>query len=271
MNKPQSTNGKVERAARLHWVRLGDMHIPPMAQRTKLNQSRVDHIVADLDLEQIGAPTVNERAGKFYIIDGWHRTEALRQYGFTEDDKIQCWAYSDLSEQDEAERFLKLNDTLAVDALSKFRASVHAERAVECDIDRIVRAQGLIVTRDKIDGAIGAVGTLIRIYHRNGPAVLSRTLRIIRDAYGTPGLDAAVLDGIAYLCGRYNGDLDDEVVIDRLNKTLGGVSGLLNRANQLRLNTGKPRGHCVAAAAVDITNAGRGGKKLPSWWREDVA
>jgi len=27
----------------------------------------------------------------------------------------------------------------------------------------------------------------------------------------------------------------------------------------------------IAAAAVEIINAGRGGKKLPSWWREDAA
>lgn len=37
-----------------------------------------------------------------------------------------------------------------------------------------------------------------------------------------------------------------------------------------RKQTGNAKGHCVAAAAVDINNRGRGGKKLPSWWREDA-
>jgi len=37
----------------------------------------------------------------------------------------------------------------------------------------------------------------------------------------------------------------------------------------LRNQTGNPKGHCVAAAAVDIYNGGRGGRKLPSWWRTD--
>lgn len=270
MSDQKSTNnGKVERAARLKWVPLGLMYPPPMAQRDKLNLSRVDHIAANLDLEQIGTPTVSERGGKFYLIDGWHRTEALRQFGFDETDKIQCWCYTGLTEQEEAERFLKLNDTLAVDALSKFRVSVNAGRLVESDVDRIVRAQGLSVTRDKIEGGIAAVGTLLRIYNRAGAKVLARTLRIVRDAYGDAGLEAAVLDGIGFLCGRYNGDLDDQLAIVKL-KAKGHIA-LLQSAEVLRRQTGSSRGHCVAAAAVEIINAGRGGKKLASWWREEAA
>lgn len=32
----------------------------------------------------------------------------------------------------------------------------------------------------------------------------------------------------------------------------------------------RARGHCVAAAAVDVINSGRGGNKLPSWWKTDA-
>jgi hypothetical protein len=46
----------------------------------------------------------------------------------------------------------------------------------------------------------------------------------------------------------------------------GGVNGLLGRAEQIRRQTGNPKNHCVAAAAVEAINRGRGGKKLPSWW-----
>lgn len=48
----------------------------------------------------------------------------------------------------------------------------------------------------------------------------------------------------------------------------GGVNGLLNKAEVIRRSTGNAKGHCVAAAAVEIINAGRGGKKLPSWFRD---
>jgi hypothetical protein len=261
--------GRVEREARLHWVPVSLMAVSPLAQR-ELNQARVDHIVADFDLEQLGTPTVSKRDGHFYIIDGQHRVEALKAIGYTEQ-KVQCWTYEGLSETDEAEKFLKLNDTLTVNAMAKFRVGIQAGRLVECDIDRIVRAQNLRVSADKLDGSIQAVGTLRRIYQRAGARVLSRALRIVRDAYGDPGLESAVLDGIGYLCGRYNGELEDEVAVLKLSKALGGVNGLLNKAEVIRRETGNAKGACVAAAAVDIINAGRGGKKLPSWWRENEA
>lgn len=257
--------GRVERTARLKWVPIALMRVSPLAQR-ELNQAWVDKLTADLDLEQLGTPTVNERDGHYYIVDGQHRIEALKAFGFG-DEKVQCWVYEGLSEEEEAETFLKLNSVLTVDAMSKFRVGVQAGREIECDIDRIVRAQGLKVSRD--DDGIGAVGTLRRVYVRSGPATLSRTLRIIRDAYGTSGLESAVIDGLGLVCGRYNGQLDDDVAVARLSSAHGGVSGLLGRAQVIREKTGQPRGHCVAAAAVEFVNRGRGGKKLTPWWRID--
>ncbi|MDP9102232.1 MAG: hypothetical protein M3N21_08825 [Actinomycetota bacterium] len=266
MAQPSSKN-RVEREARLRWVPIALMAVSSLAQR-ECNQARVDHLAADFDLEQLGTPTVNHRGGQFWIIDGQHRIEALKQIGWG-DQQVQCWAYEDLTEQEEAERFLKLNDVLAVNAMSKFRTAVTAGREVECDIDRIVRAQGLVVSRDKIPGAIGAVGTLRRIYDRAGPGVLGRALALARDAYGDSGMDASVLDGLGLMVGRYDPDLDIPAVVLKLRNAFGGVHGLLGKAETLRRTTGNQKAHCVAAAAVEIVNQGRGGKKLPAWWREE--
>lgn len=261
------TSNKVEREARLKWVPIPKMRVSPLAQR-EVNQARVDSIAANLDLEQIGTPTVSERDGYFYVIDGQHRVEALKQYGFA-DDSIQCWTYLGLTEEEEAEKFLKLNDTLAVNAMAKFRVGVQAGREMETDIDRIVRAAGLRVSADKIEGAVRAVGTLRRVYERNGAATLARSLRIIRDAYGDPGLESTVIDGIGLLCGRYNGQLDDARTVKQLSSAAGGVNGLLNAAEVTRRQTGNPKGQCVAASAVELINRGRGGTKLPSWWKTE--
>lgn len=260
---------RVQREAALKWVPIGLMRVSPLAQR-ELNTNRVDRIVATFDLEQIGAPTVNRRGGHYYIIDGQHRIEALRAIGWS-DQQVQCWTYEGLSESEEAEKFLKLNDVLAVPALAKFRVAVQAGRDMECAIDRIVQANGCKVTADKVEGGISAVGTLIRIFQRTDGKTLGRALQIILNAYGTPGLEADVLDGIGYLCGRYNGDLEDQVAAAKLGKIHGGVNGLRNRANVIREKTGLTRGHSIAAAAVDVINAGRGGKKLANWFREDAA
>ena len=264
------TGKRVEREARLRWVPFGKMRVNPLAQR-ELNAARVDKLVAEMELERIGNPTVNAREEHFYIIDGQHRVEALKKWmgdGAWEDQTIQCWTYDDLSEEDEAEVFLKLNDTLTVAVFEKFRVGVKSGRVEENDIDRIVRAQGLRISRDKGNGAIRAVGTLRKVYHQS-PAALARGLRIIRDAFGDAGLEAPVIEGLGLLCHRFNGELDEPTAVAKLSNAHGGLNGLINQAERLRQQTGNPRAHCIAAAAVETYNRGRGGKKLPSWWRAD--
>lgn len=266
-NKKNGTT-RVERVARLRWVSIDKMRVSAMAQR-ELNQARVDHLAAHFDPEQIGHPVVSERDGNYWIIDGQHRIEALKQIGWG-DQSVQCEVYDGLTDTDEAELFLVRNDTLTVHALDKFKVGVNADRAVETDINRIVLSNNLVVSRDKIPGAIAAVGTLQRVYKRGGGPILSRTLRIVRDAYGDPGMEAAVIDGLGHLCQRYNGDLNDSEAVAKLTKAHGGVNGLLGKAENIRRKTGNPKALCVAAAAVEIINSGKGGKKLPSWWKSDA-
>lgn len=256
---------RVESLARLRWVPIAQMKVSPVAQR-ELKQSRVDHLVATFDPEALGHPTVNERDGAFYVIDGQHRIEAMRQIGWG-DQQVQCWTYMGLSDESMAEQFLKCNDYLAVSAFDRFTKGVNAGRAVETEIDRVTRANGCVITREEVPGGVGAVGTVRRIFDRAGSAVLGRTYRICTGAYGDPGLDAPVLDGIAHLCQRFNGDLDDDAAVKKLSGAHGGVNGLLGKAEQMRRATGAPKAHCVAAAAVVIINQGRGGKKLPDWFK----
>lgn len=261
----ESTRSKrVQRDARLRWVPIPQMRVPEHAQRD-LNQARVDHLAASLDLEQLGTPTVNFRDDWYWIIDGQHRIAALRQYGF-DDDSVQCWTYEGLTEDEEAEKFLKLNDTLIVNAFDKFTKGVQAGRAAESTVNSIVLAQDCVVSKEKVPGRIQCVGTLMRVHKRSGDEVLARTLHIIRDAYGDSGFEAPVIDGIGHLCGRYNGLIDAATAVDRLSKAHGGVKGLLNRAEDLRGRTGNAKGQCVAAAAVEILNRGKG-RKLPNWWK----
>lgn len=266
MTQNATAQNKVERTATLKWVPIGLMCVSPLAQR-ELVEARVDKMAASFDPELIGTPTVSYRDGKWFIVDGQHRIETMRSVGWG-DQRVQCWTYEGLTEAEEAEMYLALNDTLAQTAFDKFRIAVVAGREIETDIDRIVRAQNLTVTRDRIEGGIRAVGTLVRVYKRGGPRVLARTLRIIRDAYGTYGFESAVIDGIGYLCDRYNGELQDELAVAKLGNLHAGVNGLLNKAEHIRRSTGQSLGQSVAAAAVEVINSGKGGKKLATWFRD---
>lgn len=256
---------RIEREARLRWVPINAMKVSPLAQR-ELNEAWVDKLAADMQLEDLGYPTVSHRDGSYYVIDGQHRVEALRKLGFT-DEKLEVWTYDGLTEQQEADKFLVLNAQLTIATMDRFLVAVTAEREIETDIQRIVRANNLVISGQRIPGAIGAVGTLRRIYTRSGPKNLARTLKIVRDTYGDPGLVQPVLDGIGLMCQRFNGQLDDATAVQKLGTAFGGVNGLLGKAEKEKSRTGAPLAHCVAAAATDTINAGKGGKKLPSWWK----
>lgn len=259
----------ITRSTTIKDVPLAKMSVSDLSQRTR-NDARVDHLLNDFDIDQIGYPIVSERDGHFFIIDGQHRIEALKRWlgkGW-ETQKIACAVYSGLTLAQEAEMFLRHNDVLQVNAFSKFNVAVSAGREVEVAIRKVVEAQGLNIAQGGAPGSIGAVGTLLRVYNRSNGETLGRALRIIRDAFGDAGLEASVIDGVGHLCKRYNGLLDEQVAKAKLGATRGGVKGLLNRAEEIRLRTGGARGPSIAAAAVEIINSGRGGNKLPSWWGE---
>jgi hypothetical protein len=259
--------GRIGRQARLRWVPLERMRVNPLAQRD-LNRARVAELAAHFDAEQMGAPVVSHRGDWFFLLDGQHRVAALKEWlGSWDGQQVQCWCYEGLTEAEEAAKFLALNNTLTVNAFAKFKVAIQAGREAESDVDRIVRALDLRIARG--NGGICAVATLNRVYARGGAAVLSRTLRIIRDAYGEAGLDGPVIDGIGLLVQRYDGQLSERRAVDRLASAHGGVSGLISRAGRLRQSTGNPQAQCVAAAAAEVINRGTGGKKLPSWWRPE--
>lgn len=259
----------VRKNRELQFVRLGQMRISSMAQR-KFNQQWADGLLANMDIDQIGTPEVSFRDGYYYITDGQHRIDALKRWlgqGW-EDQSVQCWVATGLGEKDEAEIFLKLNNRKIVDSFNKFKVAVIAGHPAEIAIKGIVESEKLCVSQDTTPGAIGFVSTLMNVYKRNGGEPLRRSLRIARDAYGDPGLQASVIDGFGLLCHRYNGVLDERSSITSLSGAHGGVNGLLGMAEQLRQKTGNSKAHCVAAAAVIIVNRGRtGAKKLPDYWK----
>ena len=235
-----------------------------------LKPARVELLLSQFDLEQFGLPVVNLRDGAYWIVDGQHRLETLKRWldkGW-ENQKIECRAYTGMTEKEEADMFDRLNNQLQVTTFDKFKVRVTAHRQTETAVQRAVEKQGLKISRTKGDGSIQAVATLVRIYERSDTEILGRALRITRDAFGDAGFTSAVLDGIGHLCQRYDGVLNESKSIEQLRAMRGGVGGLTSRAEVLRKQTGNQLSHCVAAAAVDVINRG-GGRKLPSWWSDN--
>lgn len=252
-------------------VPLAQMRINPLAQR-ELTGGRVEQLAADFNPDALGHPTVNQRGAIYNVVDGQTRIEALKRFlGDWKDQKVECIVYADLSDQEEAELFLELNNTRVVKAYAKFMVGVTAKRAAEIEVLRAVEKCGLAISHANSDNAVSAVSTLMRVHDRSDTRTLMRALTITHRAFGAPGLTAPVIDGVAYVCQRYNGKLDDESAIERLNSMRGGVGALMAAADVLKKQTHKPLPQCVAAAIVDSLNRKRGGNKLPTWWNEGAS
>lgn len=261
---------KIKRQAQLRTIKLGDIRISPAAQRD-VNTARVNKIVDSLDMERLGTLTVSSRDGFYWLIDGQHRYTALKEFfgeGY-EEWEVTAWTYFDLTEDQEAEKFLQHNEVLAVSAYDRYKVGVTAGRLLENDVDRIVRSLGLKVARAQSHGSISAVTALTSVYKKHGPRGLVGTLHTIREAFGDRGFESVIISGLALFRGRYDGRIDDERLIKKLNATSGGVKGILNRAALIRENVGQPVPSCVAAAITEVYNAGlRGTSSLGSWWKD---
>ena len=264
MNKPT----RFERQALKEWVPLVDLKINEFAQR-ELNQARVDRLAAEFDPELIGLPTVSERDGAHYIVDGQHRVEAYKQWLDSEwqDQLVECEVYSGLTESEEADLFDRLNDVLAVHSFDRFRIRLNAERPDEVAVAAEIEKAGLNISKSSSPGTVSAVGTLRRIYKRSDADTLGRTLRLVYEGFGDMGLTGTVIDGVAHLCQRYGTTLDDERAVQKFLGLRGGINAFLSRVEHLKQQTNAQKPHCVAATAVEVINSGKGGKKLPPWWQ----
>lgn len=256
----------------LRWVPLDDIRYPEEGNGQRdCRSGRVARITSrGFDLDLMGYPVASQRDGHYWVLDGHARIEALKVWlGEWHGQTVQCRVYVGLTVSDEAGIFLQLNDFTQVTAMQKFKNAVTNDRPVETDIDRIVRAHGLVVSREsKRDDSVSCVTACANVYQRSGPAVFAQTVRVTRDAYGKPGFTSPVVEGLGMLCTRYNGQLVESDAVKKLGAVRGGVNGLLGRAQTIRRQTDAALKEAIAAAAVDIINTGQAnGSKLKPWFK----
>ena len=260
------TQNKHQRQSRLEWVATSQMHVSPTAQR----EFRENHPVlsAEFNPEAMGFVVVNKRDDRYWIVDGQHRVEAFRRWVGSDDQQIQCEVYHDLSESEEAELFLTKDERKAIRPFDKFRIGVHAGRELESDVDRVVSSQGLRVSTDSNENSIAAVTALRTVYKSAGAVGLGKTLRVLRDGFEGDGgkFASELIRGVGLVCQRYNGQVPEDVLVEKLAGVRGGSPALVRKANIIKAKTGRPKADCIAAAVVETYNSGRGGKKIPGWF-----
>jgi hypothetical protein len=205
-------------------------------------------------------------------VDGQHRIYALKQNGF-EHDIVDCEVFENMTEPEMAEVFLGRNNNKLVPVFEKFKVACTARRPRELTIYRVVEDNDLHISKEREDGCISAVGSLLKVYDTHGETVLAQTLRTIRDAYQSDrsAFDRSVIEGLGLVFNRYNGRTNEKELSTSLSRSVQGVRGLLRRAHVQRDRTGNSLTQCVAAAVVESYNKGLNSnsrKRLPSWWKQ---
>ena len=232
---------------------------------------------AELDLNKIGTVVVNLREGRFLTIDGQHRVFALTDNGFTDPGcVIDCRVYENLTDEQMAGMFVDLNNTKHVSSFQKFRSSLKNARPRETAIAGVVELNDCKISQLHEDRCISSVSALYRIYDRSGPEVLGRVVRVLRDSFeGDPSaFDSTLMDGTGMVFHRYDGRVNEQMMIRQLGGSTRGVRGMLRRAEVVRARLGTIKTQCVASVVVEAYNKGVGArsrKRLPPWWKQDTA
>jgi hypothetical protein len=244
-------------------IPIQQTRVSPSAQRQQ-KAWHVQNIAKSFDPDRLGVITTSLRDGVYYVVDGAHRIAAAKLAGL-EEHKITAHVYEGLSEKDEAELFLVLNDVRPVSKLDKFKVSVTAGEPSAVAIKSIAGSLGYRVAFGGA-GCITAVSPLERTYVNGGANALYTLIFVIRETYGDTGMKAPVLDGIGRVAANYSELIDAGRMIERLSKLPGGLNGLLGKANAKKEDTGASLGNCVAWAVVETYNSGRSKvAKLPKW------
>jgi hypothetical protein len=197
MNANKTTSQSIRQIA------LSDME-PESGYQRATNPTQVENIVRRFDETKLGTLTVSERDGKYHIIDGAHRSKALRKLGYTH---APCVVFTGLTFEQEAEYFRSQNqDKRLIKPIEFFKAGLVSGDEQCVTINRIIRSNGFRVGNGNKDFyKIAAIQALFTIADEYGFETLDDTLCLLACTWnGVPkASQAESLLGVAEFVSRY--------------------------------------------------------------------
>ena len=168
------------------------------------NARQVNNIVRKFDEAKLGTLTVSEREGKYRLIDGAHRSRALRILGYTH---APCVVLSGLTYEQEADYFRRQNqDKRLLTPGDLFKAGLASGDEKCIKINRIVKANGFHIGSGNGNFYdLASVQTLYKIVEDFGYDVLDSTLFLIANTWGgiAKASQRETLLGVAEFVRRY--------------------------------------------------------------------
>ncbi len=239
---------------------IRSLSFDPSYQR-EISPAKIKKLVREWNDEAVGVIHVSIRENDgAYVVDGNHRVHAAIEKGLSEM-KAACLVYRDLTQEAEAQLFLSLNDQKTISIYDRYKAGLIAKDPVCIGIRRTLDHYGLAISNGSTEGSVRCIGEVMDIYKKD-PRSLDAVCLILTEAWGTriTAFENVVVGGVGKVVGRYNGELDQSVLVKKLAGYRGGPSALAGDARGLsdyRPGTGVKR----AAAEIIIETYNRGRRK----------
>lgn len=252
-------------------VPANELRVDRRVQRDDLNLKKIETITANFNEDALGVITVSRRVNDGdYIIDGWHRTQAVKEKDV--EFLLTCRVFEGLTLVQEAEMFLALNTADKPSLLEKFKVRLTAEDPDSLTIDKITRDRGWLVDPVPAPGHIQAIGALYRIHELSKkveaePHLLDATLLVVTRAWGNDrdGSQAVILEGLARLMAKHGDKIDYQRLWTVLRDRSGGVSVLHNEASQMAKMERSSVRDMVSHLVTVTYNKHARSKALPAW------
>lgn len=241
-------------------VKAESLQPHPLAQR-EISPARIHKLTAKFDLDAVGTIHAVEYPvrGKIamWIVDGQHRWRALMDLGLGEWE-IDVKVHTSVRDDAQASAlFLKLNDRLTVKPFDKFKNRLQAKDDEAVAVNDIVLKHGLRISATSADGTIVGISALLKAYRFDDGESLDKTLGTTTAAWGKRPYDAKVIEGMSMVFARYNGTVDQPVMVKKLAKYPGGAPGLIGDARGLMEFRKCSLARCIAERVIDNYNLGR--------------
>lgn len=194
-----------------------------MSYQSPVKEAQVKKIVNNFDPQKLHSIVVNRREDMtFYIIDGQHRVEALRELNIP---LVDATIHTNLTVEEEAEMYYGINDRPAKSPNSKGKSSLKFGNKSAVEIEKAVTSAGLKIDYDKninTDGYIVAYAALQSINKKYGPDFLEIVLEVIKQSFGIEkrNYQAFIMKGFSEFMNIYGTRVDISHLINRL-KELG--------------------------------------------------
>lgn len=247
-------------------IAIGELRPHPTLQRSFV-QSHAENIFSNLDPAILGLIWVQEKNGKFYVIDGQHRLAAVTKWlNGDKRPELLCRVFANLSDEQAAVITNRVNVTRRWNPIPTFLNRVKAKDDTALTIQRALSAFGLEVSQTRGQNVVQAVSACEKTFLRLGETDFQLTIGILHGAWGgnPDAYSGSIVEGLGLLLNRHNGQTDVPHLTKALAKS-GSPEQLIGTA-RYATQLGYTLSHAMAHSITVLYNKGRRGPgKLPDW------